>query len=381
MLNPLAAAVPLGLAEFTARIERLGCFEARPFVAVAVSGGPDSLALAILADRWARQRGGQICALSVDHRLRPESGAEINQLAGWLAARSIRHRRPGLGREKAGHPHPGNGANRPLSAAGRVVPGPLLSSSADRSPPRRPDRNPSVTTRPAERPGWPRRHVGDSRDRQLPHPASAARRSPRRACSRRSPPRASPLSPIRAISIPPTRALGFASSADFDRAPELHRLRASGCERADNEQRRNALLARAVALHPAGFAVLDPKALLAAPRDLAEASIVGVGVRPWRRPLSTPPPRRRSAAAGIGRRSVWRACPRRIPVCRLARPRSGFARARRRSRRGTDRARDLILMGSAVHDISRLRRGAAYREISRAGWGCRALSTATIRSE
>ena len=63
-------------AELGGRLDRLGGFESAPFVAVAVSGGPDSLALAILADRWARSRGGAICALSVDHRLRPESGAE-----------------------------------------------------------------------------------------------------------------------------------------------------------------------------------------------------------------------------------------------------------------------------------------------------------------
>jgi tRNA(Ile)-lysidine synthase len=56
-----------------------------------VSGGPDSLALAILADRWSRDQGGEICALTVDHRLRPESGDEIRQLRGWLSARSIRH--------------------------------------------------------------------------------------------------------------------------------------------------------------------------------------------------------------------------------------------------------------------------------------------------
>ena len=66
-------------------------FEGSPFLAVAVSGGSDSLALAILADRWARERGGAICALTVDHRLRPESGDEIRQLAAWLSARAIRH--------------------------------------------------------------------------------------------------------------------------------------------------------------------------------------------------------------------------------------------------------------------------------------------------
>ena len=49
------------------------------------------MALAILADRWARARAGAICALTVDHGLRPESGDEIRRLAGWLSARAIRH--------------------------------------------------------------------------------------------------------------------------------------------------------------------------------------------------------------------------------------------------------------------------------------------------
>ncbi len=85
------AVAPLGVAEFGAAFEALARFEARPFIAVAVSGGPDSLALTILADRWARARGGHICALSVDHGLRPESGGEIARLRDWLAARAIRH--------------------------------------------------------------------------------------------------------------------------------------------------------------------------------------------------------------------------------------------------------------------------------------------------
>jgi tRNA(Ile)-lysidine synthase len=49
------------------------------------------LALALLADRWARERGGEICALTVDHGLRPESGDEIRQVAAWLSTRAIRH--------------------------------------------------------------------------------------------------------------------------------------------------------------------------------------------------------------------------------------------------------------------------------------------------
>ena len=80
---------PLTLAELDGALTAIGGFEPQPFVAVAVSGGPDSLALAILADRWARQRGGRIAALIVDHRLRPESAAEAAMVAGWLHARGI----------------------------------------------------------------------------------------------------------------------------------------------------------------------------------------------------------------------------------------------------------------------------------------------------
>ena len=69
----------------------LGPFEQRPRLAVAVSGGPDSLCLCLLADRWARARGGEVSALIVDHGLRPTSAAEARQAAGWLRARGIDH--------------------------------------------------------------------------------------------------------------------------------------------------------------------------------------------------------------------------------------------------------------------------------------------------
>ena len=54
----------------------LGPFEAVPRLAVAVSGGADSLCLAILANVWARNRGGRTTGLIVDHGLRPESAGE-----------------------------------------------------------------------------------------------------------------------------------------------------------------------------------------------------------------------------------------------------------------------------------------------------------------
>ncbi|HEX3882328.1 MAG TPA: tRNA lysidine(34) synthetase TilS [Stellaceae bacterium] len=82
---------PLTLDELTAALARIGGFEPRPLIAVATSGGPDSLALAILADRWARGRGGVAWAVTVDHRLRPESGGEARLVGCWLAAREIPH--------------------------------------------------------------------------------------------------------------------------------------------------------------------------------------------------------------------------------------------------------------------------------------------------
>ncbi|HEX7884747.1 MAG TPA: tRNA lysidine(34) synthetase TilS, partial [Phenylobacterium sp.] len=51
---------------------------ARP-IAVGLSGGGDSLALTLIADRWAREVGRELLILTVDHRLQPYS-------AGWTAA-------------------------------------------------------------------------------------------------------------------------------------------------------------------------------------------------------------------------------------------------------------------------------------------------------
>lgn len=82
---------PLGDPEFAAAMAAVGPFEPCPELAVAVSGGPDSLALALLADRWARARSGAVVALTVDHRLRPDSSAEATQVGDWLRARGIRH--------------------------------------------------------------------------------------------------------------------------------------------------------------------------------------------------------------------------------------------------------------------------------------------------
>ena len=69
----------------------LGPYERKPQIAVAVSGGADSMALALLADRWARARGGRVRALTVDHGLRSAAAGEARQVGRWLRARGIAH--------------------------------------------------------------------------------------------------------------------------------------------------------------------------------------------------------------------------------------------------------------------------------------------------
>ncbi len=74
---------------FASTMARLGVFESAPMLAVAVSGGPDSMALVWLADRWARAQGGSAFAIIVDHGLRPESADEARIAAEQLRAANI----------------------------------------------------------------------------------------------------------------------------------------------------------------------------------------------------------------------------------------------------------------------------------------------------
>ena len=77
--------------EFAALMQPLGPFEARPHMAVAVSGGADSMALALLSHAWCRQRGGTVTALTVDHGLRRAARGEARQVHAWLAGHGISH--------------------------------------------------------------------------------------------------------------------------------------------------------------------------------------------------------------------------------------------------------------------------------------------------
>src|SRR5258708_6882632 len=60
-------------------------------IAVAVSGGADSMAVLRLLHAWAEPRGVAVVALTVDHRLRDGSAAEARQVAAWCRGLGVRH--------------------------------------------------------------------------------------------------------------------------------------------------------------------------------------------------------------------------------------------------------------------------------------------------
>jgi tRNA(Ile)-lysidine synthase len=76
-------------AEFAAALGDLGPFEAPPHLAVAVSGGADSTALAVLGRDWVRRQGGTLTALIVDHGLRPGSAEEASGVAARMTGLAI----------------------------------------------------------------------------------------------------------------------------------------------------------------------------------------------------------------------------------------------------------------------------------------------------
>jgi tRNA(Ile)-lysidine synthase len=285
----LTAAPPLTGAEFAATLQALAEFEAAPVLAVAVSGGPDSLALAILADRWARERGGRICALTVDHRLRPESADEVRRLQGWLAARNIRHevlvwsdRKPATGIEAAARQ-----ARYQLLAGWCRERGCLHLLTAHHA-------DDQIETHLIRR----RAHSGpdglagmsavrELADCRVLRPLlgfAKARFTALLAAERQAwitdPSNLDPGFERARLRISGAGARGAAAQRQLD---EL------GQRRQSRERARDRLLARAAMLHPAGFAALDPGPLRSAPPEIAERALAALAATIGGR---TYPPRR-----------------------------------------------------------------------------------------
>jgi tRNA(Ile)-lysidine synthase len=273
--------LPLSSPEFTAALEMLGPFENRPLVAVAVSGGADSLALAILTDRWARARGGEAWAVSVDHGLRPESGAELRRLREWLSARAIRHDILQWQGEKPAT----RIQERAREARYRLLAGwcrergclHLLTAH------HRDDQAETCVMR--ERAGsGPDGLAGMPAVRELAD------------CRILRPLLGFPKSRLVALltvegqeflSDPSNRDAAFERSGLRDTAGNpaitaelrervLGAAAAYGRQRAAGDRAAEALLAAAVALDPAGFAALDPGPIVAAPAELAERALAAL---------------------------------------------------------------------------------------------------------
>ena len=72
------------------RLNKLSCFENNPSVAVAVSGGPDSMALVYIVNKWVKNKNGKLLALIFDHRLRNNSNEEANEVKIFLKELQIK---------------------------------------------------------------------------------------------------------------------------------------------------------------------------------------------------------------------------------------------------------------------------------------------------
>ena len=89
-----SATDPIGLDQRDSLFARVWPEPGEVRVALAVSGGSDSTALMVLFADWLARTGrsAEACAvLTVDHRLRPESAAEAQAVAGQAAALGLPH--------------------------------------------------------------------------------------------------------------------------------------------------------------------------------------------------------------------------------------------------------------------------------------------------
>jgi tRNA(Ile)-lysidine synthase len=102
-----------------------------PAIVLAVSGGPDSLALMWLMARWRRAlaRGPKLVAVTIDHGLRPEAAREARDVKRLARALDVEHRtmrwiqeNPGSDKPKSGVPAAARAARyRLLAKAARAV--------------------------------------------------------------------------------------------------------------------------------------------------------------------------------------------------------------------------------------------------------------------
>jgi tRNA(Ile)-lysidine synthase len=264
----------------------LGPFAAGRPVMAAVSGGADSMALALLLSRW-----GQVRAAIVDHGLRPESAAEAERTARLLAAIGVASTilPAGLARGPAAAERARDARYRLLLQACRAAGCPDL---------------------------FVAHHEGDQAETvQMRHESGIARAGLAGMAPISYRDEARLLRPLLSTPAPRLRATLRAAGLDWVEDPSNHdlrtrraRLRAemdpesragalaigrdSGIERARAE-RRIALELTGVAFHPAGFALISDTI-----SDSALSALI------WTMSGQAYPPPRSGLSAGLSTRSV-----------------------------------------------------------------------------
>jgi len=77
--------------QFTTFMAQQGPWERQPRIAVAFSGGSDSVLLLQCAVRWATARQGHVVALHVNHGMRAEAAEEAKRVGRWCAHNNIEY--------------------------------------------------------------------------------------------------------------------------------------------------------------------------------------------------------------------------------------------------------------------------------------------------
>ena len=75
--------------KFTKILNKYKFFDSKSKVAVAVSGGPDSIALVMLLKHWIKEIRGDIIAIIINHNVRDHSHVEAKNVKKYLSKYNI----------------------------------------------------------------------------------------------------------------------------------------------------------------------------------------------------------------------------------------------------------------------------------------------------